>query len=143
MMYWSDMMHRMDPWREMRRLRREINRLFNEFTPTTYNFPAMNIWNDSEKAVVTSEIPGIEKNDLKISVLGKSLTISGNRKPAELKENETCHRQERFHGKFSRTIELPFEVEPEKVSAKYKNGVLTITLPRKEEDKPRQIQIEA
>lgn len=143
MMNWYGMMNRMDPWREMNRLRLEMNRLFNEFTPTTYNFPAMNIWSDAEKAVVTSEIPGVQKNDLHISVIGKSLKVSGSRKPAELKENETCHRQERFQGNFSRTIELPFEVEADKVSAKYKNGVLTITLPRKEEDKPKQIKIEA
>jgi len=143
MMYWSDLMNRMDPWREMNRLRREMNRLFNEYTSESYTFPAMNIWTDADKAVVTSEIPGVDKSNLKISVLGKTLTVEGARKPEELKKEETYHRQERIYGNFKRSIELPFEVDPEKITASYKNGILTITLPHKEEDKPKQIKIEA
>ena len=141
-MMWTDLMRGMDPWREMNRLRQEMNRLFNEYTPANYAFPAMNVWSDSDKTVITSEIPGVEKNELKISVMGKTLTVEGNRKPLDLKKDEVYHRQERISGNFKRSIELPFEVEANKVSASYKDGVLTITLPRKEEEKPKQIKIE-
>ena len=140
-MFWGRMLDRMEPWREMEKLRRDMNRLFNEFSPAMYAFPAINIWSDSEKAILTSEIPGVDKNELKISVLGNTLTLEGNRKPHEIKENEVYHRQERISGTFKRTVELPFEVDPDKISANYKDGILIITLSRKEEDKPKQIQI--
>ena len=81
--------------------------------------------------------------DLDISVLNNSLTLRGTRKRAELKEGETYHRQERWQGKFVRSLELPFAVDAEKVEATYKNGVLTVVLPKKEEVKPKAIEIKA
>jgi HSP20 family protein len=134
-------------WAELDSLQREMNRLFdNSFSyrrisaPT---FPAMNIWTNDEGALVTAEIPGVDIKDIEISVVGESLTLSGERKPEAVNENEVVHRQERGFGKFTRTVELPFPVDANKVDAVFDKGVLKINLPRAEEDKPRKIAIKA
>lgn len=133
-----------DPLREMQRLHTEMDRLFSGVTlPFTQSFPAINIWTGDHDTVVTSEVPGIDPKDIDISVEGDTLTISGSRMPEELKEGDTYHRQERGHGRFARTVKLPFRVEPGKVEAKYDKGILTVTLPRLEEDKPKKIQIKS
>jgi HSP20 family protein len=105
-------------------------------------FPAINLWADEEKAVVTAEIPGVKTEDIDISVENDILTIKGRREPEELKDGERYRRQERRYGNFNRAIGLPFAVDPEKISAEYKDGVLKITLPRHEASKPRKIEIE-
>jgi HSP20 family protein len=127
-----------DPWRDFERLNRMFSRVSSQ---RSYEFPAVNLWVDSDSSVVTTEMPGIEPNDIEISVIGKSLTLRGTRKSDDLKENEAFHRRERWHGQFSKTIELPFRVEASKVSATFRKGVLYITLPRAEEEKPRKIEI--
>lgn len=133
-----------DPSREIESLRREMNRLFARTSPwEAPEFPAMNIWVRDDDALVTAELPGIDAKDLDISVIGDTMTLSGNRKADELKEGESYHRQERGSGSFARTVRLPFKVEADKVSAKYERGVLQITLPRAEEDKPKKIQVKS
>ena len=91
--------------------------------------------------VVTAELPGVSPDDVEISVVGETLTIHGDRKSEEVDEKATYHRQERACGQFNRSIELPFMVESDKVSAKLEKGLLTITLPRAEQDKPRRISV--
>ena len=88
-------------------------------------------------------IPGISPEDIEISVVGKSLTLRGTRRADDLKDEEAYHRRERWHGQFSKTIELPFNVEAGKVNASFKKGVLYITLPRAEEEKPKTIHIKS
>ena len=127
-----------DPWREFERLNRMFSRVPSQ---RSYEFPAINLWVDSDRSLVTTEIPGIEPDDIEISVIEKSLTLNGTRKAEELKEKEAFHRRERWHGQFSKTIELPFKVETSKVNATFKKGILNITLPRAEEEKPRKIDI--
>ena len=132
-----------DPWREFRRLQNEMNRLFREI-PGAWSapaFPPVNVWTGKEDAVVSVEIPGIDPDKLTISVDDQVLTISGTRPAEELKEGEVYHRHERPYGQFSRSIELPFRVDIDKVEAEYHNGVLSIKLPRVEEEKPRQIKV--
>ena len=129
-----------DPWREFERLNRMFSRVSSQ---RSREFPAVNLWVDSEHAVLTTEIPGIEPDDIDISVVGKSLVLRGSRKADDLKEKEAYHRKERWQGQFSKTIELPFKVETAKVNASFKKGILCITLPRAEEEKPRKIDIKS
>jgi HSP20 family protein len=103
----------------------------------------LNLWVGEDDQVVTAELPGFLLKDLEISVLGSSLTISGDRTAEGLPETAENHRQERMFGKFSRTIELPYPVEVNKVEAALEKGLLTIHLPRAEADKPKKIKVKA
>jgi HSP20 family protein len=104
-------------------------------------FPALNLWEDNDNLFVEAELPGLELYDLEIYVNGDNqLTIKGERKRPAV-EGGTWHRQERGYGTFSRLIELPQEVNADRVTAEFKNGILTITLPKREEIKPRRIQV--
>ena len=135
-------------WREMERLQREMNRLFatsaanseDAYAPT---HPAMNVWTSQDEAIITAELPGVDPNDIDISVTGDTLTVSGARHADELPEGAVYHRRERGCGKFTRAFQLPFPVESGKVEAAFESGVLHITLPRLEADKPRKITITA
>jgi HSP20 family protein len=134
------------PWREMERLRHEVDRLFSDTFSltggrTAPGYPAMNVWTNEEGAVVTAELPGVAPADIDISVTGSTLSLSGNRQPDQFKEGDKYHRRERRFGKFSRTFELPFLVEANKVDAIFEKGVLHISLPRAEEDKPKKIKV--
>lgn len=131
-----------DPFTEVQRLQREMNRLFSGATELyAHDFPAVNVWRGQEGAIVTAELPGIDPARLDISVVGDSLTLTGIRELEPLKEGENYHRQERTYGRFTRTLQLPFQVNAAKVEAKYEKGVLQVTLPRVEEEKPKKIAI--
>ncbi len=135
-------------FREMERLRREMNELFDRAGRAprlsgASSYPAMNVWMDADGAIVTAELPGVDPNDLDISVQNNTLTLKGSRTPEELEEGETYHRQERGYGQFQRAFQLPFEVEGSDVDATYEKGVLRIFLPRSEADKPKKIQVTA
>lgn len=132
----------MNAWREMQRLQEEMNNLFARGMERQAGaFPAVNVWANEDSVVVTSELPGVEEADLDMSVVGDTLTIKGKRMPLSLGEGETYHRRERTHGAFVRVVQLPFRVESEEVGATFKNGVLNVTLPRAQADRPRKIQI--
>jgi HSP20 family protein len=132
-------------WDEMNRLQKELDQVFkdtyNNPVVTPQGFPAMNVWTGEEGAVVNAEIPGVDPADIDVSIVGETLTIRGERKTEDLGSNFKYHRQERGYGKFVRTIQLPFPVDSEKVEATLDRGVLTLSLPRAEEDKPRKISI--
>lgn len=129
-------------WRDMARLQDEMNRVFSRVTDSSPGtFPAVNVWANQEGAVVTTELPGVELQDLDISVVGDALTIRGSRRPEQLGEGDSYHRRERRSGQFVRVVQLPFRVEPDEVSATLKNGLLNITLPRAHTDRPRKIQV--
>ena len=136
------------PWREMARLRRDMNRLFAPM-PTGYvgdvapTYPAMNVWTDEDGAIVTAELPGVAAEDIDVSVVGDTLTVKGSRQPDELEEGGTYHRRERRYGTFTRALQLPFQVEAGQVEATFGNGVLRVSLPRAEEDKPKKIAVKA
>lgn len=131
-----------DPWQELRRMEREMNRLLSR-APAAVEFPAVNIWTEEERAIVTTEVPGVSPQDMDISVVGSTLTIRGSREPEALKEGESYHRRERWYGQFSRSVDLPFAVEAGAVEARFDKGVLYITLPRAEAEKPRKISVKA
>lgn len=139
---------RWEPWAEMHRLSREMDRIFGRSGSGmgrllgVGTFPALNVWEDAEHLYAEAELPGFRLEDLEIYVIGNQLTIKGERRPPE-HENGTWHRQERSYGKFSRMIELPAEVDGDKVEAEFKHGVLSITLPKSEAVKPRRIEVKA
>ena len=129
---------------EFQRIQEEMNRLFNGSRyPVASEYPALNVWSNEEETVVTAELPGFEKDNFEISVVQNTLTLRGERPTEELKEGEAYHRRERRNGKFVRSLELPFEVDSDKVEAAFRNGVLSIKLPRAEETRPKKIAIKA
>ena len=133
-----------DPLREMQRLQQEMNRVFAGVgEKLTHEVPPVNAWIGESDVIVTAELAGIDPTKVDISVVGDTLTISGSCEAEPLKEGETYQRQERNHGSFSRTLQLPFHVEAGKVEAKYEKGILKITLPRAETDKPRKISVKS
>lgn len=141
-------------FREMERLQEQLSELSKELgwgfgrfhrhlmAPpfATHNFPAMNIWEDDETVYVEALAPGLDISKLKVSVLNDTLTISGERSKLNVNEDK-FHRNERICGRFTRTIELPTQIDSEKVTAEYKNGILFLTLPKAEAAKPKQIEI--
>ena len=136
------------PWQEMERMRREMDRVFSNFyasprSRVAPSFPAINVWTNQDGAVITAELPGVDPDDIDISVVGDTLTLTGWRQPEELKEGEKYHRRERGYGKFTRTFQLPFSVEGDRVEAMFSKGVLHLSLPRAEAEKPRKITIKA
>lgn len=134
-----------DPWREMGRLQQEMNRVFGSDRSGGLfaDAPAINVWRNENGVVLTSEIPGLDKNDLEISVTGETVTIRGTRKANDALQDKNAkyHRQERLTGKFSRSLQLPFRVDAQKTEAKYEQGILTVTLVPHEEEKPKKIAI--
>ncbi|HSM58989.1 MAG TPA: Hsp20/alpha crystallin family protein [Candidatus Sulfomarinibacteraceae bacterium] len=130
-------------WREFDRLQREMNRIFDSYTPSgSATFPPLNVWADEERVLLTAELPGVDPDDLDISIVGETLTLSGER-PLEQGNDVKYHRRERWHGNFSRTMEMPFRIDSENVEASFRNGILEIVLPRAAEDKPRRISVSA
>jgi len=134
----------LDPWSEFQRIENEMNRVLSRFvSPSTGDFPAVNIWSDGEETLVTTEIPGIESGAIDISVAGKTLILKGAREPDQVEEGSSYHRRERWYGQFSKAIELPFTIDADRVAADFSNGILTIRLPRSEAEKPRKITIKS
>ncbi len=136
------------PWREMNRLRREMDHLMNyEWAPLargTSAFPPVNLWENEKGLVLTAELPGLDASQLDVSLEKDSLTISGGRagEPAKT-EGEDFIRRERWYEPFKRTIELPFDVDPDKCDASYEKGVLTVRLERRPEVQPKKLTIKA
>jgi len=128
-------------------LRRQMERLLDEFNLSTWRFPfpaagypALNVWDAGDTVCVEAEIPGVSKDDLEVYAVGNELTIKGRRAALE-GNNITYHRQERGTGTFTRVITLPAEVDPDRVEAVLKDGVLTVRLPKAEAAKPRKIAL--
>jgi len=130
-------------------LREEINRLFDspfgELTRRTELFngwaPALDLYEDKDNLIVTAELPGMKREEIDISVHDGTLTLSGERKYEEKNQAAEPYRSERFFGRFHRTLALPKQVQTDKAKATYNDGILTITLPKTEEAKPKQIQV--
>jgi len=134
-------------WQEMDQLQREMNRLFDAsgsgrvFTAPSY--PAINIWTNDDGQLISAEMPGVHPDDINIDITADGLSISGERKPDKTEEGARYHRRERGYGSFNRTIQLPFLVDSNKAEANFKNGVLMISLPRAEVDKPKKVMIKS
>jgi HSP20 family protein len=135
-------------WNQLHLFQDEMNRLFdrwgagNPFTGPAA-FPPLNVWEDGDQVHVTAELPGLNLNDLEIYVTGgNQLTLKGERKPCATQKG-VWHRQERAFGSFSRTLTLPFPVDPDKVEARLENGVLQLQLTKHESARPCKIPVKA
>ena len=127
----------LDPWREFDRMSRQLQ------GAPIQDYPAVNVWVNGEDAVITTEIPGVKTDDIDISVTGNSVTLRGTRPEEEERDVDSYHRHELWHGNFSKTVQLPFNVDSAKVHASHKNGVLHVSLPKLEAEKPKKIKIES
>jgi HSP20 family protein len=133
---------------ELDRMRRQMDRLFEAFgdQPSGYRsagvFPAINLTEDVGNYYVRAELPGIKSEDLDIQMTHNNLSITGERKFEPAGSGAKYHRREREAGKFSRAVSMPGEVSAEGVKASLVNGVLTVTIPKAEKAKPRQITVQ-
>ncbi len=137
---------RWDPFKELLSLRDEFDRIFKEYfmRPEKIDeewFPMLDMKEDAESIVVNIEVPGVKKDDIKVTLRGNQLIVTGERKFEKEKKDETYHRIERSYGKFQRVITIPVEVDQSKIKATYENGILSITLPKTEKEKPKEIEI--
>jgi HSP20 family protein len=136
-----------NPWAELDHIQDELNRVFGRSFGTLKedafppDFPAINVWTGKADVKVVAALPGMDPKDIEISVLGNTVSISGERRPEVLDTGSVYHRRERIQGKFIRTVELPVDVDRDRIEARYVDGVLSVTLPRVEEQKPKQIPV--
>ena len=130
-----------DPFRETAALQRALNSLFhNPSTRSGARYPLVEVADKGDSVVITAVAPGLNKDDVELTVLGDTLTIAGEKKlPVE---GATYIRHERPHGRFRRLIDMPYSIEQDKISASYEDGILTILLPKAEEAKAKQITVE-
>ena len=131
-----------DPFAELRRMQGEMNRVFSGFNATAArDFPPINIWLGENSVVLTAELPGITRDDVDLSLQEDVLALAGKREPKSQEQNANWQRRERAYGSFSRAVQLPFRVDPDKVQARFNNGILEIELQRLEADRPKKIEI--
>ena len=146
----------LSPFRRMATLRDEVDNFFNQafgrLTDTNGGhgpaaqflegwFPAVDVYEDKDTLQVKAELAGLKKEDIEISLQDGYLVLSGERKQEEKQASGEVYRSERWVGRFHRTISLPCRVEADKIAATYNDGILTVTLPKAEEAKPKQIPI--
>jgi HSP20 family protein len=143
-------MERWQPFRALSDVQAEMNRLFDNVfaSPTTTASgermwaPRCDMWETRDEVVISFELPGVGEKDVTLSITGDLLTVNGERRfAAEQVTDEAWHRLERAYGRFERTLELPMPVQPDKVSATYRDGVLVVTLPKAEDVKSKEIKI--
>lgn len=146
------MIVRYDPFRDLRRLQNEVNNLFagnisrafddETFTGGAWN-PRVDIYEGQNELVLEAELPGLKREDFDLSLENNVLTLRGERKFEKREEADNYHRVERAYGVFTRSFTLPQSVQGENAAAEYKDGVLRVTLPKREEVKARRIEIKA
>ena len=144
--YWSD------SFSELEKLQKEMNRLF-DFSLSRYPSddvtmlggewaPAIDMYDSKDNILVKADLPGLSKEEINISVEDNNLVIKGEKKKEIEHKDEKYQKSERYHGSFYRTIPLPVQVDADKVEAVYKEGVLSLTLPKNEQMKPKRISID-
>lgn len=142
------------PWRERKeveKFRKEVDRLFERFFEWRPSFfragegewePVVDLSETSQAIILRAELPGMEADDIDVSITGHSITIKGERKQEKEEQDENFHKIERSYGMFSRTIQLPVEIDPDKVKATYKKGVLTLKMPKVKAETVKKVQIQ-
>jgi HSP20 family protein len=134
------------PWRDVRNLKRDIHQVVNDFLGNEpeweggYWQPAVDMVEIEDAYIIAAELPGVEKDEIKINVNENNLQLNGERKP--FRDAKDRLRSECYYGPFKRSINIPGEVNREKIIAKYENGILEVTLPKKEKSKAKEIKIE-
>jgi len=144
------MIVRFNPFHELNRIQREMNALFDsrmsnnadEDSPTTCDWrPAVDIYEDNERFVLWAELPGIDPARVDLTVEDNRLSLRGERKLENVEKKENYHHIERMYGTFARTFTLPNTVDGTKITADYKQGLLTVSIPKKPEVQPKQISV--
>jgi len=140
-----------NPMREMETLQNRINRLFDgNFFPTFSldddmslgNWrPVVDIYENEDTVVVKAELPGVDKKDIKVDLKDGVLTLSGERSHEKEVKEENYYRKERAFGRFHRSFAVPAEIDPDKIKAEFKDGVLKVEIPKPEEQKPKKIAV--
>jgi HSP20 family protein len=140
-----------NPWREMELFHRPFEGLFDEsFFPTSWLNdesglsgwdPAVDIYDENDKIVIKAELPGMDRKDIDVDLKDHVLTLKGERSYENEEKKDNYYHRERAFGKFQRAFRLPVDAEPDKVKADFKDGVLTIEIPRPEEEKPKRITV--
>lgn len=144
---------RWEPFQDLLAIQERMNRLFDETFQKTRSAreedlsaglwaPPVDIYETEDKIVLKAELPEVDKKDVDIKVDDNTLTIQGERKFDKETKKENYHRIERAYGKFSRSFSLPNTIDKEKIKATYKDGILELIMPKKEETKPKQISVE-
>jgi HSP20 family protein len=142
---------RFDPFREVAVLQDRMSRVFGDLsrrfdddvTARGAWVPPVDIYeNDQHELVLKAELPDLKREDIDIRVESNALTLSGQKKAEQEVNEDRYHRIERLYGHFSRTFSLPNTVDTGKIAAEYKNGVLTVRLPQREDARPKQIQVQ-
>lgn len=143
---------RWTPGREIMGIQGEMNRVFDNFFGTPrrvekddrvlYWTPRVDVEEADDQFVVTAELPGLNKDDVKIEVKDRMLTFTGEKKTENDKKDRNIHLYERTYGKFCRTFTLPDNVDVDKIEAGFKDGILHIDIPKTEETKPRQVEVQ-
>jgi HSP20 family protein len=132
---------------DLERMRRDMDRMFHHMLGRTYRpetagvFPLINLTENKDNYYVRAELPGLKAEELNISATGRNLTLSGERKISTKGDDVNFHRREREAGSFNRIIALPGDIEVDKVQAGLVDGVLTVTIPKAEAAKPKQIMV--
>jgi len=143
---------RLNPVRDMFNFSNRINHVFDnffyptnrdevEFSIRNWN-PVVDVYDNDDNFVIKAELPGIDKEDIEIDVKDRVLTLKGERSSENEVKEDNYYRRERSFGKFERAFTLPADVDPDKIKADFKDGVLKIDIPKPEEQKPRQITIQ-
>jgi HSP20 family protein len=141
---------RWEPFRDLLSLQERMNRLFEDRLarvrgeePMTGSFaPPVDIYETEQAIVLEVDVPGLKLEDLDIRVENNTLTIRGERQQSTEVKEENYHRVERYYGSFTRSFAVPNQVDPQKIEATYENGVLRLTMAKREESKPKQIKVE-
>jgi len=137
----------LDPMGEFERLQDEINNLFDWNYPENRGLfdrsisPVVDVVENENEIILVCDLPGVDKNDLDLTITRNVMTIKGEKKGREKSEGDTMFRKETWSGAFQRTISLPESVDPEKINASMRDGVLTVKIAKREEVRPRQISV--
>jgi HSP20 family protein len=142
-MLWTELGGGFDPWYDFDWETNLVDRSAAVPAMRASEFPLVNVWVNADEAVLTTELPGIDAKSVEISIAGKTVSLRGSREPEPEAEGRIYHRRERWYGQFSRTIELPFNIESAAVEARFRKGLLQVTLPKAPADKPRAIKVKS
>lgn len=142
---------RWNPMREMETLHNRINRLFDGSFSPTFSLddnmglgiwkPVVDIYENEDTVVVKAELPGVDKKDIKVDLKDRVLTLTGERSHEKEVKEENYYRKERAFGRFHRSFTVPTEIDPDKIKAEFKDGVLKVEIPKPEEQKPKKITV--
>ena len=133
-----------DPFRALERIQAELDSVHAQANDSYVpGYPPIDVWANEAGVVVAAELPGIEPDQLDISVVGDTVKLSGARPADPVAEGESWIRRERGYGAFERTIKLPFKVDADRVEAQFKHGVLEVRVPKAGAEQPRKIEIRA